>query len=107
MADDTRTDWTPGPWHLASDEDGQIFAIAGGHENRGRAKAICRFGRPTVNIESTENTANAHLMFAAPELYNALDTVLAQYRLFVGSSDSIAAATIELAKSALRKAREG
>ncbi len=71
MADDPK--WTPGPW--ASDyldQNGQRV-VSGQHIE------ICTCWHHSVGSIEKEMEANAHLIAAAPDLYAALDDLLASY----------------------------
>lgn len=88
-----KTMHTPGPWKLSYDIDKRL-AIAGG-ENK--TAWVARVDR---QVEPTEADANAHLIAAAPDLYEALD-------LFVDWMDEEegAHALCDKARAALAKAR--
>lgn len=67
--------FTAGPWDIAawnddSEHQGQVSAVTQSDEER----VICEF----LKSESGESqTANAHLIAAAPEMYAALEELLA------------------------------
>lgn len=88
--------WTPGPWVIERYKEpytsviDDISIVADG-------LILAKLGKEL----STEHTANANLIGAAPDLYNALE----QLRLAVIYTDSIASIYIEDAEEALAKAR--
>lgn len=69
--------WTPGPWVTKRDGD---FVTMSGHDLAWTdfAEVVVRIhGEPT---DDPEGIANAHLIAAAPELYEALKDVLRSAR---------------------------
>lgn len=67
---------TPGPWHLMMDEDGWLFAVAGGNESRFKSGCIARFDFPDRgNWTKETNNANAELIAAAPDLIARIRTL--------------------------------
>jgi len=83
------TRWTPGPWHADRE-----FDICG---EDGHVIADC-FGKP----------ANARLMAAAPELYEALAKLVPRFEracAHAGSDEEFIAEATATARAALAKAR--
>lgn len=85
------TKWTPGPWHV---EGNASSTIAARHDGRAEISEACATGDMTYE----EMRANAALIAAAPELYEALDTFMR-----LGTMDDQSA--IDAARSALAHAR--
>lgn len=77
----SETKWTPGPWTLLPEECGKDYIRIRGTVWGGRYK-ISNVITPTYDgvpdRELTETRANAHLIAAAPELYEALEYVIKQ-----------------------------
>lgn len=75
----TETKFTPGPWHCASKKPRQIS------DKRGFKIAKCLLLTKGANFELSkqEGLANAHLIAAAPELYEALEQALAAIKDFL------------------------
>ena len=98
----TKTKWTPGPWATGKrTKNGyrkiDTFGLRS-DPHYGLAKVVIELdGEPYK-----EGDANASLIAAAPDLYEALNRLLANYR-----ADGSEASTrdIEIARSALAKAR--
>jgi hypothetical protein len=100
---------TPGPWTVEPAKLGQLKIAGPLMERGGRYRRIATLGSPRsyVNEElDTEIAANAHLIAAAPELYEALE--LAE-RLYVDGILFTPNEEIERVhaarRAALRKAR--
>ena len=99
------TKWTPGPWfsvNIGTDEEPMMDVKAAriaGQEPR-HCVAICATGDSPQPME----TANAHLIAAAPELYEALEDCLnwIDYMSLAGPATDTTKARIE---TALAKAR--
>jgi len=67
------TKWTKGPWVISKhcstlvlNEDGRSIATTGGYQSN-------------TEITLHENEANAHLIAAAPDMYEALKEILSGY----------------------------
>lgn len=95
--------WTPGPWQSqhqfdVAGECAIIGAIDGPDEGRFHYTRVCE-----VNEECDDFCANARLIAAAPELYDALAALLATYDHFKGSTVS-PKSPIGRARAALAKA---
>lgn len=67
---------TPGPWRCSGPDEfgdytiqGPVDALAIAAVTNGSARALCGEGR--------EHTANAHLITAAPDMYQEIETALA------------------------------
>ena len=71
--------WTKGPWNIDPSGDGRIYIRGpiGSSRNTNRStKAVCLIGssRPYASPEmAAEDQSNAHLIAAAPELYESLE----------------------------------
>lgn len=72
--------WTPGPWHTTAKHERQVS------DRRGFkvAKALIRTRGANFTLPEYQAEANAHLIAAAPELYEAL----AQIEYFFGAESS-------------------
>lgn len=62
-----KTSWTPGPWEYGEDRRGRKRVFAGSREI---VRALTAHG--TRRIPAAEREANARLIAAAPDLYEAL-----------------------------------
>jgi len=90
----SETKWTKGPWGIASfSKADKEISITDGFDG------FCWVDYDDVDHEEME--ANAHLIAASPDLYEALVKMLVRF-VPVGQSDK---AVEELAQAALRKAR--
>jgi len=85
---------TPGPW-TAAKHGPKLWQIDAAND----AVATTAF------CYSQEVAANARLIAAAPDLYEALHNTLTLLRAFVTRDDDIARVTLEQAEAALIKAR--
>ena len=96
--------WTKGPWHVEIGEDendGDIYVCH--PETECDATTIVNFEEPT-----DEDAANAHLIAAAPDLYEALDTLVAIVGLTAFKHESQRAVlqeAVNVAMDALKKSR--
>ena len=64
--------WTAGPW-IVSTYDGLIVSIANGTKEE-QEIAVCDPNAPSgYDLDGLEEIANAHLIAAAPDLYEALE----------------------------------
>lgn len=86
--------FTPGEWHYFSGSH-SIWSQADGKGVR----CICIVKGPRKNVDA-ERDANARLIVAAPELYDALSDLLAKHESAVRSFDcpKVAAARAAIAK---------
>lgn len=66
------TKFTPGPWSVTGDNS-YIFSWKS-LDKGGMPRPIC--GPAIIPSEHEENVANAHLISAAPELYEALEKIV-------------------------------
>ena len=85
------TKFTPGPWLFSSYKSGNSVIVIDGKE----------FDVATVNYPNRD--ANAHLIAAAPELYEALDALRAE--LFLHAEGNYFRPLLDKAEIALAKAR--
>ena len=83
---------TPGPWKL-DERMGVCTYVTGGHDGR---RGICSTGGYSTNsvdpvVLNDENIANARLIAAAPDLLEALETILMMIppTALVTSQDSV------------------
>ena len=84
--------FTPGPWRYASRNVNEIMTTFHG----------VQIGRSYIDVATENEKADAHLVAAAPELYEALDEVFAASCPEVPGS---AGSPLEKARAALAKAR--
>lgn len=99
-SEETPAKHTPGPWRAACRRG--YAAVFAGDQVNARAVADCR----TVDMELPEATANAKLIAAAPELLEALESMLATSRqIRNGQVSASKGKAEEIAAAALRKAR--
>ena len=102
----TETKWTPGPWQVTQCRDGMpfvnVFRVSGPSDG----SAPCTILFETKYTELQENEANACLIAAAPEMYEALGRFLRAYEggTAAGSVEQQNEAAV-FAKAALAKAR--
>ena len=88
-------EWTPGPWEVGI-PDKRFVEIWSGSADRAVAKVWCGGRRNDADelMEAKEEQANAHLISAAPDLYDVVDALikymsLAGYAPAVGSNNPI------------------
>jgi len=86
--------YTPGPWHVSSTGTDVIGPPRVPNTTGAKARVIAVMS----NAAFAECEANAHLIAAAPDLYAALK------RFLSADEPTDAAAEIEMAEAALRKA---
>lgn len=93
-------EWTPGPWISREHPEG----LAGVSLPTGRMVARCEgmFGRQ--HVASSEWQANARLIAAAPELYEALAEVVAKFDVSDDATERNTPLGIMNARAALAKA---
>lgn len=61
--------WTKGPWHFEADQEDDVVYVC--HpETNSPDTTVCMF-----EVDGPEIIANAHLIAAAPEMYEALRAV--------------------------------
>lgn len=105
--------FTPGPWKVDEHHDGEIEIVGVNMPRHQRFGVIgewalakvgddCMWDNP--NAEARDR-ANAHLIAAAPDLYEALGDVLALARVKWGNLDADANAVFAKAEAARAKAR--
>lgn len=70
--------WTPGPWFVNHSDDGCPWGVVQVSDNR----QIRPEGR-----SFSEAKANAHLVAASPELYEALSAITEMYTDMINSGD--------------------
>jgi len=86
-----QTKFTPGPWLFSSYKSGNSVIVIDGKE----------FDVATVNYPNRD--ANAHLIAASPDLYEALDALKAE--LFLHAEGNYFRPLLDKAEIALAKAR--
>lgn len=59
---------TPGPWYVYPGKDGEYYVLAGDYAKQGEPDLI-------IKVTSADPAADARLIAAAPELYEALKTL--------------------------------
>ena len=94
--------WTAGPWWVevgtGEDDEGDIYVC---HEGTSCTETtVVNFGMPTI-----EECANAHLIAAAPDLYEALLAIVQHDEYIVESGIMKPFVELHHALSALKKAR--
>ena len=105
------TKFTPGPWHLedARGEDNEhlFWEVLGDSEVYRGHLATLQHSESISGTTREENDANALLVSAAPELYDALDRIMHYARIGAAASDVMPVDQPEFinAVSALKKAR--
>ena len=99
------TKWTPGPWEVKPVELGVPYLRVRGTRLGMRhkvANVLATHDHPAIRErEIAETEANAHLIAAAPDLYEALETTVAA----LASSGSMHQKALDAAEAALSKAR--
>jgi hypothetical protein len=102
----TETKWIPGPWQVTQCRDGIPFVNVVRVSGPSDGSAPCTVLFETKYTELEENEANACLIAAAPEMYEALERFLLAYE------GGTAAGSVQqqnedavFAKAALAKAR--
>lgn len=100
--------FTKGPWHFDGYPEGQVYEVSSGG-NDDRIVCLCEFeleGDDRTWPRMGESQANARLISAAPELYEALVEAREQMEIWASSDlDPDLAAAIEQTDAALAKAR--
>jgi hypothetical protein len=94
--------FTPGPWHIVPHGDGDSLVICDDEEAMWR---ICFMATPGSAGSFEKITANARLIAAAPELYEALCSLVDQDLEFNGESIVIRCGSHGQAIERSRKAR--
>lgn len=106
----TDTKWTPGPWEFFEGEDNEYHGkirddILGTIvANDWHIARIWDFN-DADNAATEECQANAHLIAAAPELYEALEANMQLVHALTGATDDLANNILDLGNKALAKAR--
>ncbi|MDI3298242.1 MAG: hypothetical protein QJR08_03630 [Bacillota bacterium] len=84
--------WTPGPWRVRPGfSDAHFVVVAGEYADEGEPDLLVHVG--------TANPQDAHLIAAAPDLYEALDEIVLKYGRYLPMRE------LSRAKAALAKAR--
>lgn len=102
----TETKFTPGPWKVWSDDE--VYSDSGGEKLVVVPDSAC--GRDvygTDMVSRDESKRNAHLIAAAPDLYEALEEIEEAARQVMEGVMSISSLDVERRKAiaALAKAR--
>ena len=93
---------TPGPWTLYTDHrPGRVRVMA---KLRQGVFIVANLDHETVDTSNPATLANARLMAAAPDLYDALRALVGEADLGEVDLDDETAAKLERARAALRKA---
>lgn len=94
------TKWTPGPWEVRRKErfNDHVYHVFGDGMHVNACIANTAYWLDSDSF--SESRANAHLIAAAPELYEALDDCVKQLRGIASPMD-----VPESATAALKKAR--
>lgn len=90
----SETKWTPGPWTPQKLRNGQQVVL-------------CESGFPVCRISrwaKESDAAEARLIAAAPDLYDALSDAIEVLALHVQEGDGIASPVMDNARAALAKA---
>lgn len=104
------TKWAPGPWYVSSNGNisNTVMAVTGRWEFGDYSECVCLFqsalgpGSHKFRDEEENAKANAHLIAAAPELYEALEKLEKLARV---SEDYFFDHAVDRAQKALAKAR--
>jgi hypothetical protein len=94
--------WTKGPWRVWG-KPSEADMVCGGHVNICEPEKEFRhshFASISVGNAWPEGIANAHLIAAAPDMYEAIDAALTEYTLHGSLTDSA-----RLLRAALARAR--
>ena len=70
--------WTPGPWRVALDHSREDWCLIWGPETEHIASV---WWNESATTKAVTRKANAALIAAAPELYEALDWILARHEV--------------------------
>ncbi len=96
---------TPGPWRVSNNGVGMSVSAGGIRISQsGYVGAACM---QTQQADIERRNANARLIAAAPELLEALESVLCLARLKWGNLDKDANVVFESAESLIKKAKGG
>lgn len=93
------TNYTPGPWRIGDAGKTVFWPVT----DEPSPIAITNLIPPTPRAGIDERKANARLIAAAPELLEALESIVAAYSN-IGSGAIDSAAVIALARAAIAKA---
>lgn len=107
----SETKFTPGPWFIdgSGNISNTVKAVTGEWQLGEYAETVCSYqsalgpGTHTHDAEVENSTANAHLIAAAPELYEALEQAFSVLEREYGRA--VADVNMPLALPALAKAR--
>ena len=81
----TEPKWTPGPWSIGKRGDGAIGSVYCDNALGSRVAIVFGEGQEFSVFSRREEEANAHLIAAAPELYEALKRIDTAMNAFIWS----------------------
>lgn len=95
---------TPGPWKAKpSPYHDDVFIVQAGMPTN---RVLARFGSDDEPVDETD-LANAHLIAAAPDMYEALEMVVRGQESAEATGDAEPHPVWEIARAAFAKARGG
>ncbi len=98
----SETKWTPGPW-TARANTWSRFEIYYSRGHRGQLASVAKHDDPSSPPPVNETEANARLIAAAPELYDALDEIIRWIGVGDGKTPEKRGAKCEFLSEALAK----
>lgn len=100
-----KTKFTPGPWSSPENKS-QYSNVRDLFNGNGQRFATIQFGSPSREVTEDEIEANARLIAAAPEMYEALENIL-RLSIFKAHGTAYDQEQVEKARAALAKASGG
>lgn len=98
--------FTKGPWHVGQGNGtGHIFADAGRMKLLAGGTTLHAIAAVVTGFEDREDAANASLLAAAPELYEALNNLALMCGALIPVDNTFAQSVIAEAWHAINKAR--